>query len=92
MPVWARLAGLAVLAAAAIRLLAHPPEHVIRLDPGAGASLDGARGALVGEAVTGLFTAVRLTTPDGRTRRAFIFFDELEPDAFRALLAHLRHG
>lgn len=92
MPDWARLVAMAVIALTAFRLLANPPAHVIRLDPGAGASLDGARGALVGEAVTGLFTAIRLTTPDRRTKRAFIFFDELEPAAFRALLAYLRHG
>lgn len=92
MPVWARVVVIALIALTFVRLAANPPAHVVRLDPGGGVSLDGARGTLAGEAVTGLFAALRLTTPDRRTKRAFIFFDELEPDAFRALLAYLRHG
>lgn len=81
-----------LVAFAACRSLARPPMHSIKLDRQASPALDGVRGRLTGEAVTGLFVALKLVTADERTRRAFLFRDELEPEAYRALLAYLRHG
>ena len=77
---------------AAWRSLARVRTHTINLDRSASPSLDGLRGSLSGEAVTGLFVALRLVAADGLTRRAFLFRDELQPDDYRALLAFLRHG
>lgn len=74
------------------RSLVRTETHTIRLDRSASPALDGMRGNLSGEAVTGLFVALRLVAPDGSTRRAFVFRDELGLDEFRALLAYLRHG
>ncbi len=83
---------LAVVAIAAYRGLTLASAHVIRLEPAASPALDGVRGTLFAEAATGLFIALAVSPPVGRTRRAFIFRDELEPDAFRAVLSFLRHG
>lgn len=77
---------------AAGRSLLRPETHTIRLDRSASPALDGMRGSLSGEAVTGLFVALKLVAPDGSTRRVFVFGDELGVDDFRALLAFLRHG
>jgi len=83
---------LPVIAFSAHRALARHSTRSIRIERSAAASLDGERGTLVGEAVTGLFVALKLTAVDRKVRRAFIFRDELEPEAFRELLAYLRHG
>ena len=83
---------LTVIALAAYRALTHLPAHLIRLESAASSGLDGVRGTLFARAATGLFVALVITPVAGRKRRAFIFRDELDPDAFRALLAFLRHG
>jgi len=83
---------LAVIALAAYRGLALASAHVIGLESAGNPVLDGVRGTLFAEAATGLFIALGVSPPVGRTRRAFIFRDELEPDAFRAVLSFLRHG
>lgn len=85
------LLALSVLIAA-FRSVAMPVTHTIKVDRSASPALDGVRGKLVGEAVTGMFVALKLVAPDGRTRRVFLFRDELGADEFRALLAFLRHG
>ena len=77
---------------AAWRSLPGIRSHTIKLDRSASPALDGLRGNLSGEAVTGLFVALKLVAADGMTRRAFLFHDELDPDDYRALLAFLRHG
>ncbi|MEX0915895.1 MAG: hypothetical protein WD397_03455 [Wenzhouxiangellaceae bacterium] len=92
LPVLAKLVVLAVIALWGFRAFTRSPMHAILLDAGGSPMLDGARGALVGEAVNGLFVALKITMPDRRTRRALVFRDELDSDAFRALLAYLRHG
>jgi len=92
MPAAAGVALALVVLLAAGRSLVRPKTHTIRLDRGASPSLDGIRGSLSGEAVTSLFIALKLVAPDGSTRRAFLFRDELGIDQFRALLAYLRHG
>ena len=76
----------------AYRSLADAGTHAIRLDQTASPSLDGTRGVLTAEAVTGWFIALKLIAPDGQIRRIFLFRDELGSDDFRALLAYLRHG
>jgi len=91
-PVALALALAALIIVAAGRALIDVPRHVVRLETGTGPSLDGLRGALFAEASSGLFVALRLNAPTGQTRRALIFRDELEPDAFRALLAAVRCG
>lgn len=92
MPTAARALLPLAIALAAYRALARPGMHTIKLDRSASPSLDGTRGNLSGDAVTGLFVALKLAAPDGLTRRAFVFRDELPGDDFRALLAYLRHG
>lgn len=92
LPVLAKLVVLAVIALWGLRVFSRSPVHAIRLDAGGSPMLDGARGALVGEAVNGLFVALKITMPERRTRRALVFSDELDNDAYRALLAYLRHG
>ncbi|MGM0658646.1 MAG: hypothetical protein ACQET0_08720 [Pseudomonadota bacterium] len=91
-PTGLKLMLLTLIALAGYRSLGQGSGHVIGLEPAAGPSLDGVRGKLYAEAGTGLFVAMALTPPAGRTRRAFIFRDELEPDDYRSLLAFLRHG
>lgn len=85
-------ASLAVIALAGYRDLARSPAHVVRLESAAGSSLDGVRGTLRADAANGLFVALRVASADGRTRRALIFADQLDRDAFRRLLAFVRHG
>lgn len=92
MPAAAGVALALAVVLAAGRSLVRPDAHTIRLDRGASPALDGVRGSLNGEAVTGLFVALRLVAPEGRTRRVLVFRDELRLDEFRALLAYLRHG
>ncbi|MBS3823414.1 MAG: hypothetical protein KGY53_05890 [Wenzhouxiangellaceae bacterium] len=91
-PTGLKLMLLALIALAGYRSRLHGPGHVIRLEPSESPSLDGVRGNLFAEAGTGLFVAMALTPPAGPTRRVFIFRDELEADAYRSLLAFLRHG
>jgi len=92
LPMAARIVLPLAVVLAAYRSLARVAAHTIKLDRGASPSLDGVRGTLSGEAVTGLFVALKLVAPDGSSRRAFLFCDELQTDHFRALLAYLRHG
>lgn len=92
MPTAARVALALAVVLAGGRSLVHQETHTIGLDRSASPSLDGLRGSLSGEAVTGLFVALKLVAPDGSTRRAFVFRDELGLDEFRALLVYLRHG
>jgi len=92
LPTAARVLLAAAVVLAAFRSLARPVRHTIRLDRSASPALDGVRGKLSGEAVTGLFVALKLVAPDGLTRRIFLFRDELPGDEFRSLLAYLRHG
>ena len=83
---------LVIIALFGYRGLTRQPVHEIRLEPAASPALNGVRGTLSAEAATGLFVALVMAPVTGRARRAFIFRDELDPDAFRALLAFLRHG
>ncbi|MBL37446.1 MAG: hypothetical protein CMP07_03445 [Xanthomonadales bacterium] len=92
MPAAAGVALALAVVLAAGRSLVRPETHTIRLDRSASPALDGMRGRLDGEAVTGLFVALRLVAPDGQTRRVLVYRDELGLDEFRALLAYLRHG
>ncbi|HMB38600.1 MAG TPA: hypothetical protein VKO85_05940 [Wenzhouxiangellaceae bacterium] len=92
LPTAARILLPLAVALVAYRSLAGPAPHTIKLDRSGSPSLDGLRGNLSGEAVTGLFIALKLAAPDGSTQRAFLFCDELRADEFRALLAYLRHG
>jgi hypothetical protein len=92
LPTAARVLLPLAVALAAYRSLAGRSTHSIKLDRSASPSLDGLRGNLSVEAATGLFVALKLVAPDGRTRRAFLFCDELQADQFRKLLAYLRHG
>lgn len=92
LPAAARVLLVPAVMVAAWRSLARHRAQTIKLDRSASAALDGVRGNLSGEAVTGLFVALKLVTADGLTRRAFLFRDELASDDYRALLAYLRHG
>lgn len=92
MPTAARALLSVVVVLAAWRSLGRAGMHTIKLDRSAAPSLDGVRGNLSGEAVTGLFVSLRLAAADGLSRRVFLFRDELQRDDFRALLAYLRHG
>lgn len=92
LPAAARMLLVAAVMVAGWRSLARDRAQTIKLDRSASAALDGVRGNLSGEAVTGLFVAIKLVTADGLTRRAFLFRDELASDDYRALLAYLRHG
>ncbi len=67
-------------------------RYRIRLGTREASALDGHVGVLRAEAVSVLWAALLLETPDGERYRALVFHDELDREDFRSLLARLRHG